>query len=346
MIFSPLSVPQVDGRRLSIEQQGDQLNIDLEGRFVGALVVATGGQRARLMLQPCEVEQVKDLTLAALHAAFLVHPVRELALSVPGQAQVSLLLREGLAVHAPDSEVLICPQHLFRQHPQPWLAYPPSSQYPLQYRLSNGKRHPQRAPRQPGTVYRRYVAEIAETISLRTLDPQQDLEVFSRWQNDPRVAAFWEMTGSQQAHREYLDALLADPKVHPLIACFNDEPFAYFEAYWAREDRIAPYYDVQDYDRGVHMLVGEQRYRGAHRVSAWLSSLAHFLFLDDARTQRVVAEPRADNAKMINYLQRAGFYREKEFDFPHKRAAMMILPREVFFADAPNHGEQALVACS
>ena len=47
--------------------------------------------------------------------------------------------------------------------------------------------------------------------------------------------------------------------------------------------------------------------------------------------QRVVAEPRADNAKMINYLQRAGFYREKEFDFPHKRAALMILGRERFF---------------
>ncbi len=338
MTSSLLSLLQADGRRLSVEQQGEQLHIDLEGRLLGLLIVAAGAESARLVLQPCEVAQVKDLTLAALHAAFLVHPVREIVLSVPGQAQIDVLLREGVVVRAVSGDELICPQHLFRQHPQPWLAYPPSSQYPLQYRLSNGKRHPQRAPRQSGTVYRRYVPEIDATISLRTLDPQRDLEVFSRWQNDPRVAAFWEMTGSQQEHREYLQALLADPKVHPLIGCFDDEPFGYFEAYWAREDRIAPYYDVHDYDRGIHMLVGEQRFRGAHRIGAWLPALAHFLFLDDARTQRVVAEPRADNAKMIGYLQRSGFYREKEFDFPHKRAAMMILPREVFFADAPNQG--------
>jgi RimJ/RimL family protein N-acetyltransferase len=79
------------------------------------------------------------------------------------------------------------------------------------------------------------------------------------------------------------------------------------------------------------MLVGEPEFRGPHRVVAWLPSLAHYLFLDDPRTRNVVAEPRSDNAKMIGYLQHAGFYREKEFDFPHKRAAMMILPREVFF---------------
>jgi hypothetical protein len=34
---------------------------------------------------------------------------------------------------------------------------------------------------------------------------------------------------------------------------------------------------------------------------------------------------------MIAYMQAAGFHKIKEFDFPHKRAAMMVLPREVYF---------------
>ncbi len=37
-------------------------------------------------------------------------------------------------------------------------------------------------------------------------------------------------------------------------------------------------------------------------MASWLSALVHYLFLDDPRTQRVVAEPRADNAKMIGYM--------------------------------------------
>lgn len=46
------------------------------------------------------------------------------------------------------------------------------------------------------------------------------------------------------------------------------------------------------------------------------------------RTQRVVAEPRADNAKMIGYMQSQGYHRLKSSTFPHKRAALMMQNRE------------------
>jgi len=34
---------------------------------------------------------------------------------------------------------------------------------------------------------------------------------------------------------------------------------------------------------------------------------------------------------MIGSKQELGYYREKEFDFPHKRAALMAIGRERFF---------------
>lgn len=48
------------------------------------------------------------------------------------------------------------------------------------------------------------------------------------------------------------------------------------------------------------MLVGSNAHRGPHRIKAWIPSLVHYCFLDDARTQRVVAEPNALNEKMIS----------------------------------------------
>ncbi len=182
-----------------------------------------------------------------------------------------------------------------------------------------------------GEVYRRFDASLGVWFSLRTLDLEQDLQRFSRWQNSARVMAFWQEGGTPQQHHVYLQKQADDPHTLTLIGCFDDEPFAYFEAYWALEDRIAPFCSPGHYDRGIHMLVGEERHRGPHKVASWLSALAHYLFIDEPRTNRLVSEPRADNEKMIEYLQVQGFVREKDFDFPHKRAALMTLDRQRFF---------------
>lgn len=50
---------------------------------------------------------------------------------------------------------------------------------------------------------------------------------------------------------------------------------------------------------GIHMLVGSGAHRGPHRIRAWMPSLVHYCFLADPRTERVVAEPNAKNAKII-----------------------------------------------
>ena len=246
------------------------------------------------------------------------------------EAPVDAML-SGLLIAAESAGEYRCERTLFWQLPQPWLSQATTGAYPQQRVFSDGKRHPLRPMKPRGEVYRRFDARLGVWISLRTVDIERDLARFSRWQNSARVASFWQEEGSLEQHREYLDTLEADPHTLTLIGCFDDQPFAYFEAYWAKEDRIAPFYAADDYDRGIHMLVGEEDHRGPHKVASWLTALVHYLLLDDPRTQRVVAEPRADNAKMIGYLQNQCFHCEKEFDFPHKRAALMVLGRERFF---------------
>ena len=65
-----------------------------------------------------------------------------------------------------------------------------------------------------------------------------------------------------------------------------------------------------------------------------MPSISHYLFLDDPRTQRLVIEPRIDNAKMLRSLARSGYALEKTFDFPHKRAMLGTLTRERFFNES------------
>ncbi|ORY79429.1 GNAT domain-domain-containing protein [Protomyces lactucae-debilis] len=97
------------------------------------------------------------------------------------------------------------------------------------------------------------------------------------------------------------------------------------------DDYIAPCADAQDYDRGSHALDGNTSYRGPHVVPHWIASLTHYCFPADSRTTRDMLESRADNDKFINYLAGSGYCREKDFNSPHERAALMTISREHSF---------------
>ncbi|STN24820.1 aerobactin siderophore biosynthesis protein, N(6)-hydroxylysine acetylase [Escherichia coli] len=97
---------------------------------------------------------------------------------------------------------------------------------------------PQRPPRPQGEVYRRYDPRIRRMLSFRIADPVSDAERFTRWMNDPRVEYFWEQSGSLEVQIAYLERQLTSKHAFPLIGCFDDRPFSYFEIYWAAEDRI------------------------------------------------------------------------------------------------------------
>lgn len=221
----------------------------------------------------------------------------------------------------------------FWQHPLPWLTAPASGHTAPAWVFSGEKRHPRRPPLPAGEVYRRHLPGLNATFSLRTVDIDRDLQAFNKWMNLEQVAYFWEQTGSLEEHAQYLEEMLADPRVHPLIGCFDDEPFAYFELYWCKEDRIAPYYDAHDFDRGWHVVIGESKHQGAGKLKAWFNSLMHYMFLDDARTQRILGEPRIDHTRQIDFLKSQGFGHLKNIQFKHKKAALLLLEREFFFED-------------
>lgn len=270
--------------------------------------------------------------LAAVEAAFAIFPHQKKVYLSASIQQSNELLDSGVLVKADDGRYVVYAE-LFWQQSRIWHTSPRSQPYPIYTVFSQGRRHPLRPPKPQGTVYQRYITWLGRTLSFRTVDADADLKCFNRWMNDPVVAEFWQETGDFSKHRTYLEGIQADPHVINLISCLDDEPFGYFEIYWAKEDRIAPYYDVDDFDRGWHVLIGEPHLRGKPFVTAWLPSISHYLFLDDDRTQRVVIEPRVDNDKMIRNLARCGYAQLKEFDFPHKRAMLGMLLRERFFAE-------------
>jgi acetyl CoA:N6-hydroxylysine acetyl transferase len=232
-----------------------------------------------------------------------------------------------------DHILLTTSRQTFWQSPKPWLQAPASSETPLRYTQSNGITHPVRPKNPEGTIYERHFPQIDMTFSLRTADPDADSAIFSEWMNLDRVAYFWDQRGTQAEHAAYLKERREDEHMHPMIGYFDGKPFGYFEFYWAKEDRLGPFYDAGDFDRGLHLLIGDAQFQSSGKLKAWWSGVLHFMFIDDPRTERLVGEPRVDHVRHIAYMHRMGFHTLKEFDFPHKRAALTMIERKQFFDD-------------
>ena len=186
-------------------------------------------------------------------------------------------------------------------------------------------------------VYRRYIPALQQTLTFRLARSQSDLDVdlLHCWHATDRVRTGWRQDLPRAEHQAYLAAQEASSDSVALIAEWDGEPFGYVEIYYAKESSLRGFYDLHDFDRGFHALVGEERFRGPHRVRAWMGSVIHLLFLLDPRTTRVVSEPRASNTKMVEYECLCGGHVEKLIDLPHKRAALVLFPRERFFQLCP-----------
>lgn len=204
--------------------------------------------------------------------------------------------------------------------------FPPA---PTQYTFTDGVRHPIRPkpPHQGEVFYIRYIPSVQQYLSFRVpvfpagdsatsarghsyttsisntppspqTQPSSDLEILHKWMNNPRVSSAWNSSGSLTIQEQFLRANLTSRHSFPVIGCWDGKPFGYFEIYWVKEDRLGRLLDVvDDYDRGLHVLVGEEEFRGPQRVRVWLSALVHFCWLADLRTRVVVLEPRVDNLK-------------------------------------------------
>ncbi|KLO19948.1 hypothetical protein SCHPADRAFT_912557 [Schizopora paradoxa] len=197
--------------------------------------------------------------------------------------------------------------------------------------------HPLRPPKpSPGEcVYKRYCAPVSRTLALHALDVGDDahMDAFHRFMNDELVNKGWGEAGSEEKHRAYAQAVWEDPHVLPVMMSWDGELMGYVEFTWIREDHVATYIPggPLDYDRGLHALIGEKKFRGGLFSQCWMRSINHYMYLADPRTQRTFAEPKSQNKAMIHACSHADMLQETSFYFPYKHSVLVIGHRERFF---------------
>ncbi|MER5929284.1 GNAT family N-acetyltransferase [Streptomyces sp. NPDC002054] len=156
----------------------------------------------------------------------------------------------------------------------------------------------------------------------------RDLELLTRWMNDPVVDAFWELRGPAAVTATHLRTQLdGDGRSIPCLGLLDGTPMSYWEIYRADLDPLARYYPARPHDTGIHVLLGEAADRGRGLGTTLLRAVADLVLDNRPRCTRVIAEPDIRNTPSVTAFLNSGFRLSAEIDLPEKRAALMLRER-------------------
>ncbi|GAA3003696.1 GNAT family N-acetyltransferase [Streptomyces fulvorobeus] len=174
----------------------------------------------------------------------------------------------------------------------------------------------------------RPVTTAAGVFQLAPVRLERDLQLISRWMNDPAVAAFWELAGAEAVTAAHLRPQLeGDGRSVPCLGVLAGVPMSYWEIYRADLDPLARHYPARPHDTGIHLLIGGVTDRGRGVGTALLRAVSDLVLDHLPRCARVVAEPDMRNTPSVSAFLSAGFRFSAEVELPDKRAALMVRDR-------------------
>lgn len=170
---------------------------------------------------------------------------------------------------------------------------------------------------------------IKQSITFRHVSLQEDFERLYSWMHEPHVIPFWKLNIEREAYKQHLQLFINDSHQQLLIGEINGVPMSYWESYTVEGDVISKYYDYDQGDQGIHLLIGETDYLGKGYIYPLLLTILKHKF-EINETKRIVAEPDIRNEKMINVFMKCGFQPMKEVNLPDKTGLLLSCERNVF----------------
>jgi lysine N-acyltransferase len=101
---------------------------------------------------------------------------------------------------------------------------------------------------------------LADPYRFRLVDPEADAELISEWMNRPHLVEAWEYDWPPVRWQRYVRAQLDGEYSRPFIGSFRGKDFGYIELYRAAKDSIAPRYDADLHDIGLHAAIADLKF--------------------------------------------------------------------------------------
>jgi lysine N-acyltransferase len=154
-----------------------------------------------------------------------------------------------------------------------------------------------------------------------------DADMVAEWMNRPHLAQAWEYDWPVERWERHLRAQLDGDYSLPLIASLNGVPGAYLELYRAAKDSIAPCYDADPYDLGLHAAIADVNALNRGLAPRLLPRIIANLFTIEPRCRRVMFDPDHRNTGARRLCEFVGCRFLGEFDMSNRRMALYEFER-------------------
>jgi len=169
--------------------------------------------------------------------------------------------------------------------------------------------------------------QLADPYRFRLADPDTDAAVISEWMNRPHLVEAWEYDWPPARWRRYLRAQLDGEYSRPFICSFRGGDFGYIELYRAAKDSIAPRYEADPYDIGLHGAIADLEVVNRGIGSLLLPRIVAAVFELEPRCTRIMFDPDHRNSAARRLCEYAGCDFLGEHDMANRRMALYALPR-------------------
>ncbi|ELK48500.1 GNAT family N-acetyltransferase [Halobacillus sp. ACCC02827] len=163
-----------------------------------------------------------------------------------------------------------------------------------------------------------------------------DADLLHTWMHQKHIAPFWKLDVSKEKLTEWVENSLKAEHKDCYIGTCNGEPVTYVIAYDIRKDPIREYYDHQEKDLGMHLLIGPRPLLNKADGLGLIRAMIYFLF-DTYDAHRIIGEPDRRNRIILPILKQIGGEVLGHIDLPGKEATLIQGEKAAFEKSLADH---------
>ncbi|MYL49928.1 GNAT family N-acetyltransferase [Halobacillus litoralis] len=167
-----------------------------------------------------------------------------------------------------------------------------------------------------------------DTFTFRPLE-EKDVELLHDWMHQKHISPFWKLNLPMEELRSWVRKSIEAEHKDGYIGTYNGEPVCYLIAYAIEKDPIKDYYDDQNGDLGMHLLIGPRPFLNLDDGLSLVRAMIYFLF-ERYQAKRIIGEPDRRNRIVIPILKKVGGENLGRIDLHGKQATLIVGAKEAF----------------